>query len=107
MWIWGDETPIGWRQSGGGKEEKPMADFSRVSTGRPTDCSSATAWKAPLRLPVMLAVAAFALAGCNASQGVNPTSQGAPVNTSGRFVSTDNPYNPIKYAQTSGFYADH
>ena len=60
-----------------------------------------------MRLPVVLAAAAFALAACNASRGVNPSDQSAPMNTSGRFASSDNPYNPVKYAQTSGFYADH
>ena len=84
-----------------------MADVSLAPTGRPSNCLSPATWKAPVRLPVLLAVAAFALAACNANQGVNPSSQGAPMNTSGRFASTDNPYNPVKYAQTSGFYADH
>ena len=55
------------------------------------------------RVALILAVAA-ALAGCNTSQGVDPSPQAAPINTSGRFVSNYNPYNPITYAQTSGFY---
>ena len=57
--------------------------------------------KASMRIPVILAVAAFALAGCNANQSVNasgPASQ--------RSVYSDyNQYNPIEYGQTSGFYA--
>jgi hypothetical protein len=77
-----------------------MADFSRVSTRRSSDRWSPTAWKAPVRIPVILAVAAFALSGCNANQ---------PLNASGRRNLGDvypnyNPYNPASYAQTSGFY---
>jgi hypothetical protein len=48
-----------------------------------------------MRLPVILLVAAFALAGCNANQTVNPSSQRALGYS---------PYNPIEYAQTSGSY---
>jgi len=50
-----------------------------------------------MRLPVILLVAAFALAGCNANQPLNPSSQRALGDNS-------NPYNPIEYAQTSGSY---
>ena len=46
-----------------------------------------------MRLPVILLITAFALAGCNANQTLNPSSQRAL---------GDNPYNPIEYAQTSG-----
>ena len=54
----------------------------------------------------VLAILAVALAGCNANPEIDPSTQGAPViNTAGRFASSYNPYNPIKYAQTSGFYA--
>ena len=48
-----------------------------------------------MRLAVLLVVAALALAGCNANQTPN---------ASARTGSADD-YNPIKYAQTSGFYA--
>ena len=59
-----------------------------------------------MRFPIILAVAALALAGCNANQGVSPSSQGGlggrgPAPT---FRAT-NAYDPTKYAQTSGFYA--
>ncbi len=71
---------------------------------KPAERSPGSKWKAPLWTLCGLA-AAIALAGCNASQSVDVSSQGAPMNTAGRFVSTYNPYNPVKYAQTSGFYA--
>jgi hypothetical protein len=54
--------------------------------------------KASMRIPVILAVAAFALAGCQSVNASGPASQ--------RSVYTDyNQYNPIEYGQTSGFYA--
>ena len=54
-----------------------------------------------LRLSAFLAIA-LALAGCNASQTVDPTA--GPINTSGRFANHYNPYNPVTHGQTSGFY---
>ena len=71
-----------------------MADFSCVSTKRSSDWSSPMSWKPPVRLRVIVAVAAFALAGCNVNQTPNASTQGAY-----------NPYNPVDYAQTSGHYA--
>ena len=56
---------------------------------------------ARLRIPAVLA-AAMALAGCNASQAVDPSA--GPMNTSGRFANHYNPYNPVTYGQTAGFY---
>ena len=53
-----------------------------------------------MRLAMILAVTAFALAGCNANQGVNPSSQRILADTYANYT----PYNPIQYAQTSGFY---
>jgi hypothetical protein len=52
-----------------------------------------------MRLPILVAVAALALAGCNANQTPNASAQTAFGAESG-----DN-FNPIKYGQTSGFYA--
>jgi ABC-type nitrate/sulfonate/bicarbonate transport system substrate-binding protein len=54
-----------------------------------------------MRLPLLLAVAALglALAGCNANETPN-----ASTRTAYGASSTDN-FNPINYAQTSGFYA--
>ena len=77
-----------------------MAEFARALTRRSSDSWSPTIWKAPALLPVMLAVAALALAGCNANQGVNPSSQRTLAETYPNY----SPYNPIEYAQTSGFY---
>jgi hypothetical protein len=52
-----------------------------------------------MRLTILLAFAALALAGCNASQAPNVS---ARTNFGGASADEDN---PIKYAQTSGFYA--
>ena len=49
----------------------------------------------------VLAVAAFALAGCNANQTINPATQASL----SQIYPNYNPYDPTKYAQTSGFYA--
>jgi hypothetical protein len=58
-----------------------------------------------MRFRLMLAVAAFALAGCSASQEVNPSSRTAPGVVAGPDFPDYNAYDPTKYAQTSGFYA--
>ena len=50
-----------------------------------------------MRLPILLAVAALMLAGCNANQTPSASALGA-------IYPNYNPYNPIQYAQTSGFY---
>lgn len=57
-------------------------------------------WITPMRLHVILAVAAFALAGCNANQAVNPSSQPPSQVFAGRYEAY-NPYNPISYAQNN------
>jgi hypothetical protein len=56
------------------------------------------------RISGVLAVA-FALAGCNANQTVNPSSQRGPGVVAGPDFPGYNPDNPISYGQTSGFYA--
>jgi hypothetical protein len=53
-----------------------------------------------MRIPIILAVAAFALAGCNANQAVNPSSQTASQVFAGHYVDT-NPYDPTSYAQNN------
>jgi outer membrane biogenesis lipoprotein LolB len=53
-----------------------------------------------MRFHVILAVAALALAGCNANQGVNPSSQPASQVFAGHYLDY-NPYNPISYAQNN------
>ena len=53
-----------------------------------------------MRMAIVMAVAALALAGCNANQGVNPSSQSASGVFAGRYVDY-NPYNPISYAQNN------
>jgi hypothetical protein len=54
--------------------------------------------RAPMRLPIIFAVAAAALAGCNANQPPNASAHWA---FSGESAIQD----PIHQAQTSGFYA--
>src|ERR1700722_19670661 len=82
-----------------------MVTFSCVSTKRSSDGLSPTGRKPPLRVRFILAVAAFALAGCNANQEVNPSSKTAPGVVAGPDFPGYNPYDPTKYGQTSGFYA--
>ncbi|HEX9169565.1 MAG TPA: hypothetical protein VF886_11670 [Roseiarcus sp.] len=53
-----------------------------------------------MRIPIILAVAALALAGCNANQSVNPSSQGASQVWAGQYEET-NPYDPTSYAQNN------
>lgn len=51
-----------------------------------------------MRTPIILAVAALALSGCNASREVDLSSQPASQVFGGHYVVT-NPYNPVSYAQ--------
>jgi hypothetical protein len=76
------------------------ADLACVSTGRPSAPSSPPSRTAPVRVPLIVAVTALALAGCNANQAVNPSGQANLANVYPNY----SPYNPIQYAQTSGFY---
>jgi hypothetical protein len=82
-----------------------MVDFYCVSTKRSSAWSSPIRWKSPMRFRVIVAVAAFALAGCNANQGVNLSSQTARGVVAGPDFPNYNAYDPTKYGQTSGFYA--
>ncbi len=68
----------------------------RIVRKRWSECLSPVSWKAPW-LRVILAVASFALASCNANQAINPSGQ------AGRCANdTDcNPYNPASYAQNN------
>lgn len=50
-----------------------------------------------MRLSILFVVTAFVLAGCNGSQGPSASTLGA-------IYPNYNQYNPIQYAQTSGFY---
>jgi hypothetical protein len=58
-----------------------------------------------MRILIILAVAVLGLAGCNANQEPNLSSQTAPGVVAGPYFPDYNPSNPISYAQTSGFYA--
>jgi uncharacterized protein YcfL len=53
-----------------------------------------------MRIPIILAVAALVLSGCNANQEVNLSSQTASQVFAGHYVDY-NPYNPISYAQNN------
>ena len=77
------------------------AEFSRLSSGAPSNALSLGHGKASTRIAPVLALAAGTLAGCNASQGLNPSSQRALADIYPNYT----PYNPVQYAQTSGFYA--
>jgi hypothetical protein len=57
---------------------------------------------AMVRLPILLALAAFTLGGCTADQMLSQPLQHLPPGTP-RVVCS--PFNPIQYAQTCGFYA--
>jgi hypothetical protein len=72
-----------------------MADFSCASTKQTSH------W----RFRVILAAAAFALAGCNANQAINPSSHTASGVVAGPYFPGYNAYDPTKYGQTSGFYS--
>ncbi len=51
-----------------------------------------------MRIPIIVAVVTLALAGCNANQAVNPSSQTSSQVWAGRYSDT-NPYDPTSYAQ--------
>ena len=53
-----------------------------------------------MRIPIILAVAALVLSGCNANQEVNLSSQTASQVFAGHYVDY-NPYNPVSYAQNN------
>jgi hypothetical protein len=53
---------------------------------------------AEMRIPIILAVAALALSGCNANQNVNPSSRTASEVFAGHYEDV-NPYDPTSYAQ--------
>ena len=59
-----------------------------------------------MRIPIILAVAALVLSGCNANQEVNLSSQTASQVFAGHYVE-DNPYNPISYAQNNTGHGGH
>ena len=79
-----------------------MVYLSCVSTRRSSDCSRPASWKP---LVGCGGIVAFALAGCNANQEVNPSSRTAPGVVAGADFPGYNPYDPTKCGQTSGFYA--
>jgi hypothetical protein len=58
-----------------------------------------------MRFRAIVAVAAFALAGCNANQTLNPSERATSGVVAGPNFPDYNPYDPTKYAQTSGFYS--
>ena len=84
-----------------------MVDDVEASSVAAGSVQGRACWTAPVRTSVILALAA-ALAGCNASHSVNVSPQNAPGAAPGvalgpNFVNY-NPYNPVAYGQTSGFY---
>ena len=53
-----------------------------------------------MRIPIILAVLALALSGCNANRGVNLSSQTTSEVFAGHYA-YGNPYDPISYAQNN------
>jgi hypothetical protein len=76
------------------------AELSCGSTGRASRALSRAHGKDATQSAAVLALAALALAGCNANQGVNPSSQQNLAEIYPNYSAS----NPIQYAQTSGFY---
>ena len=76
------------------------AELACESSGRSSASSSRPGGGAPFPFPLMIAIA-LALAGCNANQGVTAS----PQVVAGPYFPNYNPYDPTKYAQTSGIYA--
>jgi hypothetical protein len=74
-----------------------MAGFSCASTKRTFHWPAPMSWEAPVRFRVAVVVAAFALAGCNANQAINPSGQAARCAND----ASCNPNNPSSYAQNS------
>ena len=86
---------------GAPREQNLMADRADAScalSGRSSNALSPARGRPSTRIAA--ALAAFALAASNANQGLNPSSQRTLAETYPNY----SPYNPIEYAQTSGFY---
>jgi hypothetical protein len=75
----------------------PIANCAKLSCA---PASSPMNWRTRMRIPIILAVAALVLAGCNANQAVNPSSQPPSQVFAGHYVDY-NPYDPISYAQNN------
>ena len=75
------------------------AGFSRTSSNTFFDALSSAQRKASASIAVLIALAALALAGCNSTGAVNPSQQNLA-----NIYPNYSAYNPIQYAQTSGFY---
>jgi hypothetical protein len=71
-----------------------MAVFSCAPTSSPLKR------RTQIRIPIILVVAALVLAGCNANQGVNPSSQEPSQVFAGHYEDY-NPYDPTSYAQNN------
>jgi hypothetical protein len=76
------------------------AEFFRPSSGASVNALSSAQRKASMRIVVVIALVALVLAGCNSTGAVNPSSQQNLANIYPNYSA----YNPIQYAQTSGFY---
>ena len=70
-----------------------LSRYSRIARKRLSECLSKVFW----RPRVILAVAAFAVAGCNANQAINPSGQADRCAND----ADCNPYNPSSYAQNN------
>ena len=74
-----------------------MADFPCASTKRTSHWPAPMSREAPMRFCISVVVAALVLAGCNANQAINPSSQPPSQVFAGHYVD----YDPISYAQNN------
>jgi hypothetical protein len=74
------------------------AEYAKLSCA---PASSPLNWRTRMRIiPIILAVAALVLSGCNANQEVNLSShRAAPGVVAGPYFPDYNPYDPVSYAQ--------
>ena len=77
-----------------------MAVFSCAPPRRSSGSSSPARRTATAAFRVIVVVATLGLAGCNANQTVNPSSQPASQVFAGHYLDY-NPYNPMSYAQNN------
>jgi hypothetical protein len=82
------------------RQDNLMAVFSCAPDERSSDSLSPASWTPTAPFRVIVVVATLGVAGCNANQTPNPSSQTASQVFAGHYEDT-NPYNPISYAQNN------
>jgi len=76
------------------------AELSRISGDTSFAAMTPAQRKASTSIAFVIALAALALSGCNSNRAVNPSSE----QNLAKIYPNYSAYNPIQYAQTSGFY---